>query len=250
MNRPHTNPPTRHDRIDALRGLAMVWMTAFHFCFDLVYFGWLRADFYRAPFWTWQRVAIVSLFLCCAGAGQAVALAQGQGWPRFGRRWARIVACALLVSAASYAMFPHSFIYFGILHGMAAMLLLTRLLARRGAPLFALGAAALALPWLASPAHAAWPALQIFNAPTLNWLGWISQKPVTEDYAPLLPWLGVMLWGVAATRWLMRRHPDWLQAPLPTAAVPLARLGRWSLAYYMVHQPVLIGGLWLLQHAS
>jgi len=30
------------------------------------------------------------------------------------------------------------------------------------------------------------------NAPALNWLGWISQKPITEDYAPLFPWLGVM----------------------------------------------------------
>jgi len=36
------------------------------------------------------------------------------------------------------------------------------------------------------------------NAPALNWLGWISQKPITEDYAPLFPWLGVMWWGAAA----------------------------------------------------
>ena len=30
----------------------MVWMTAFHFCFDLNHFGWLQADFYHGPFWT------------------------------------------------------------------------------------------------------------------------------------------------------------------------------------------------------
>ena len=27
--------PGRLDRVDALRGLAMLWMTAYHFCFDL-----------------------------------------------------------------------------------------------------------------------------------------------------------------------------------------------------------------------
>lgn len=249
MSRRPIDSPQRHDRIDALRGLAMVWMTAFHLCFDLTYFGWLHTDFYRDPFWIWQRVVIVSLFLACAGAGQAVALAQQQGWPRFWRRWIQVAGSALLVSVASYVMFPRSFIYFGILHGMAAMLLLTRWLALRESPLLTWGAVALVLPWLAEPAHAAWPFLRLFNAPILNWLGWISQKPITEDYAPLLPWLGVMLWGLAATRWVLHRHPMTLQAPLPAVARPLAWLGRHSLGYYLLHQPVLIGGLWLLRQA-
>jgi peptidoglycan/LPS O-acetylase OafA/YrhL len=34
--------------------------------------------------------------------------------------------------------------------------------------------------------------------------------------------------------------------PLPGAARPLAVLGRWSLSFYMLHQPVLIGLLWLV----
>ena len=79
----------RLDRIDLLRALAMVWMTAYHFCFDLDHFGLIQQDFYRDPFWTWQRTAIVSLFLFTAGLSQAVASAQGQGWPRFWRRWGK-----------------------------------------------------------------------------------------------------------------------------------------------------------------
>ena len=48
----------RFDRVDALRGLAIVWMAAFHFSFDLNYFRLLhpRQDFYEDPFWTVQRV--------------------------------------------------------------------------------------------------------------------------------------------------------------------------------------------------
>jgi uncharacterized membrane protein len=94
---------SRYDRIDALRGLAIVWMTAFHFSFDLNWFGWWRQDFYNDPVWTWQRTAIVSLFLFCAGLGQAVATRRGQGWPRFWRRWVQVAGCALPVTACCTA---------------------------------------------------------------------------------------------------------------------------------------------------
>jgi uncharacterized membrane protein len=135
----------RFDAIDALRGVAIVWMTVFHFCFDLNHFGWLREDFYRDPVWTWQRTAIVSLFLFCAGLGQAVAHQQAQGWQRFWRRWGQVAGCALLVTAGSYLMFPRSFIYFGVLHGIAVMLILVRLTAGWGHWLWWLGGLAIGL---------------------------------------------------------------------------------------------------------
>jgi uncharacterized membrane protein len=83
----------------------------------------------------------------------------------------------------------------------------------------------------------------IFNSPWLNWLGLITRKPVTEDYVPVLPWLGVMWWGVALGVWFKRAGPSRQVLPLPAFTRPLARLGRWSLSYYMLHQPVMIGAL-------
>jgi uncharacterized membrane protein len=106
--RTYSNAPARFDRLDALRGTAIVWMAAFHFCFDLNHFGWVRQNFYTDPFWTVQRSCIVSLFMFCAGMGQAVALHQGQGWRRFWRRWLQVAGCALLVTAGSWWMFPRS----------------------------------------------------------------------------------------------------------------------------------------------
>ncbi|MCK9215935.1 MAG: DUF1624 domain-containing protein, partial [Rhodoferax sp.] len=95
------------------------------------------------------------------------------------------------------------------------------------------------------------PWADAMNSMRWNWLGWISQKPVTEDYVPLFPWLGVMWWGAAAGGWLVKQQPDWLERPLPQALHALAGLGRWSLSYYLLHQPVLIalvGGVsWLLR---
>lgn len=231
----------RYFLLDALRGAAIVWMTLYHFSFDLNHSGYIQQNFYADPFWTWQRTLIVSLFLFTAGVGQAVAVQQGQSWARFWRRWAQVAGAALLVSAGSLVMFPDSYIYFGVLHGMALMLIVVRLTARWGAWLWAAGALIIALYFIAPSAHLHWPALDFLNDKAVNWLGLISRKPVTEDYVPLVPWLGVMWWGAAAGHWALRRRAHWFAASVPAAGRLLAGLGRWSLSYYLVHQPVLIG---------
>ena len=239
--------------VDALRGAAMVWMTAFHFCFDLSNAGLMQANFYRDPIWTWQRTCILSLFLLCAGAGQAIAVAQGQNWQRFLQRWAQIAGCALLVTLGSMLMFPKSYIYFGVLHGMAVMLFIARLSAGFGRWLWPMGAAVLALKVAAPWALAGGWLPDALNDKTLNWIGLISAKPITEDFVPLVPWLALVWWGMAATQWWLARRTSAVKAATsePSGPVlglrPLAFLGRWSLSYYMVHQPVLLAGLWLFQ---
>ena len=233
--------PLRYDRLDALRAIAILWMAIFHFSFDLSHFGFTQQDFHRDPFWTGQRTCIVSLFLFCAGLGQAIAFEQHQGWPRFWRRWAQVAGCAVLVSLGSYLMFPKSYISFGVLHGIALMLIVTRLTARWGAWLWPLGLVALLLPrFVQHP---------FFDTRLTDWVGLVTRLPVTEDYVPLLPWLGVMWWGVAAGRWLLARRIEWLAGGVARALRPFAALGRWSLTFYMLHQPVLIGVLMLVTWA-
>jgi uncharacterized membrane protein len=138
---------------------------------------------------------------------------------------------------------------------MALMLIVVRLLGGAGRTLWLLGVVALALPPLAAQLHAIWPeGTEFLNAPSFNWLGLISRKPITEDYAPLFPWLGVMCFGMAIGQSVLQQHGAALvrvgQA-LSRGAVGaplrgLALLGRWSLSYYMVHQPLLIGALSLV----
>ena len=230
--------PTSHerfDRLDALRAVAIVWMAAFHFCFDLNHFRFIQQNFYTDPFWTLQRTCIVTLFVFCAGMGQAVAIDQAQGWPRFWQRWARVALCALLVSAGSWWMFPRSYISFGVLHGIALMLILVRFTGAAGRRLWLPGLLAIALPQFV---HHAW-----FDTRWTNWVGLVTHKPITEDYVPLLPWLGLMWWGVAAGQWMLAHRRHWFAGPLPAGLAPLAVLGRWSLSFYMLHQPVLIGAL-------
>jgi uncharacterized membrane protein len=233
----------RFDRLDALRGAAIVWMAAFHLCFDLNLYGLMPAqNFYRDPFWLNQRTGIVTMFLFCAGLAQAVALrgeaARGEGLagrfsPRFWRRWAQVAGCAVLVSLGSAVMFPKSWISFGVLHGIAVMLILTRLVAPAGRWVWAIGALALAVPqFFRHP----W-----FNQPFAHWTGLVTKKPITEDWVPVLPWLGVVLLGLAAGRWLLAHRREVLAGSVPSALAPLAVLGRWSLTFYMTHQLVFLG---------
>lgn len=231
----------RFGRLDALRGAAIVWMAVFHFCFDLNHYRLLNPvqNFYADPFWTVQRAAIVCLFMFTAGLSQAVAHDAGQGWPRFWKRWLQIAGCALLVSAGSALMFPKSWISFGVLHGFAVMLVLARLAAPLRGWLWPLGLLLLSLPHVVQ--H------PFFDTRLTNWVGLVTRKPVTEDFAPVLPWLGVMLWGLVAGQWLLAQRRDVLAGALPALLQPLATLGRWSLTFYMLHQPLLIGAIlaWL-----
>jgi uncharacterized membrane protein len=228
---------TRFDRLDALRGTAIVWMALFHFAFDLNHFRLLEPaqNFYRDPFWTVQRAMIVTLFMSVAGVSIAVALDAGQSWLRFWKRWAQIAGCAVLVSAGSALMFPKSWISFGVLHGFAVMLVIARVAAPLRAWLWPIGLVCIVLPHVVQ--H------PFFDTRWTNWVGLVTRKPVTEDYAPVLPWLGVMLWGLAAGQWLLARRRALLAGALPRAFAPLAALGRWSLTFYMLHQPVLIGAI-------
>ena len=230
----------------------MVWMACFHFSFDLNQFHVIaRQNFYGDPFWTTQRLCIVSMFLLAAGAGQAVAMDAGQTWARFWRRWGQIAGCALLVSLGSLQMFPHSWISFGVLHAMAVMLILLRLLGT-WLPPARLARAPLALAGVAAIAIVAWQLPHrvsdpFFDTRLTNWVGLITHLPPTEDYVPVLPWFGMMLAGYLAASLLLVHARGAFTGRVPSFVRPLAVLGRWSLSFYMIHQPILIGSLELFR---
>ncbi len=225
----------RAERVDALRGLAVLWMAIYHFNFDLNHLGLTvpKQRFFVEPFWVWQRVSILSLFLFVAGVALALAIAQQQSWPQFFKRWLQLVGAATLVSLGSWWVFPQDWIWFGVLHAMVLMLLLARSLLAivdLRAGLVVIACTLLALPWMARAPY--------WDAAWLRWIGLGVIKPVTQDWVPLMPWFGVLLLGVAAGQYLARHHGAWLHAPLGAGARPLVTLGRWSLLFYLLHQPL------------
>ncbi len=240
LARPAARPgaPTRTSArvaaVDALRGIAIVAMIAYHFSFDLRLFGLARLDFEGDPFWLGARAAIVSTFLGLVGVSVVLARNAGVSAAQRWKRTATIAACALAVSVASWLAFPTSYIWFGILHCIAVASVVAWPFTRLPRIAFACGATMIVAGLVV--AH---PAV---DSRALAGIGFTTHKPVTQDYVPLFPWLGAALVGVAAGDTLVRRSFAPL-AFLARAPRALAWLGRHSLAVYMVHQPILIGAL-------
>lgn len=236
------NPVPRLALVDALRGFAVAQMIVYHFIYDLSYFGWVDLVMTRDQPWVAWRTAIVTQFLLLVGVSLVLRTSFKPSDADFWKRWAQIAAAALLVSAASWLVFGPRFIYFGILHFVAASLLIARPLLRLGVWNIGLGAAGIAL--------GLFYVNELFNTPPATVIGFMTFKPRTEDYVPLFPWIGVVLVGSGfAALW---QHAGWR---VPAALMPLNEraprwllyLGTWALTVYLMHQPILLGAMTLLR---
>jgi uncharacterized membrane protein len=229
----------RLDVVDAARGLALVAMGAYHFTWDLAYFGVVDALTPYTPPMRWASHLIGGAFLALTGL--SLALAQGQGFRArpFWLRLLRVGAASALVTGASYAVAPQAPILFGILHCifMASLLAVPFLARPHPWAALLLGLALVGAPLVYTSSA--------FEAPWLLWLGLGAQDPATLDWRPLMPWGGVALAGLGLAQ-LLPRPPAWRLKPLRG----LAFAGRHSLAIYLIHQPILLGLLYAALHVS
>ncbi|MBB4199426.1 hypothetical protein CCR94_20210 [Rhodoblastus sphagnicola] len=227
--------------IDAARGGALLAMAAYHFTWDLAAFRWIDGAVTASRDFHLLGHAIAASFLFLSGyslvlARRARAVALWRD-PHYWRRWGQVAAAAGAITLVSFQLFPDAPIFFGILHCIALSSLFALPLVE--APVAAiLGAAALAL---AAPGFFAAP---VFDAKLFWWTGLSTFQPASQDYRPLLPWLGFLLLGVAAARRPLPARAE--REPNRRLIAPFAWLGRHSLAFYLIHQPLLYGALALI----
>jgi len=228
--------------IDALRGLAVAQMIVYHFIYDLNYFGWVSLAMNRDHPWVLWRTLIVTQFLLLVGVSLVLRSAYKPGWGDFWRRWIEVAAAAALVSLGSWLVFGPRLIWFGILHFIAAGLIIGRLLLPLRAWCIPLGLAVIAAG--VTFRH------EFFGSMPTSVVGFAPSKPRMEDYVPLFPWLGVVLIGIGlASLWKERAFALAPALRKVNAAPPrlLVLLGTWALTVYLVHQPLLMGALWLVK---
>ena len=228
-----------------IRGFAILLMFIYHFSWDLTYFRFADFGIFSDPLWIWFARFIAGLILLVVGMGQAISfensLKNGFRAKTFFKRLVIIASSAAAVSIGTYLIDPATYVYFGVLHHITlATILLTLALYLPTSSLLILAVASFAAPQFFT--H------EIFSAEWLWWLGLTPVTPATIDYVPLLPWFGVSLIGAIMAR-EMRDLPSLTRilAWQPTHALGhlVYFAGRHSLVLYMVHQPILFGGVYL-----
>jgi len=232
--------------IDIARALALVAMAIYHFAWDLQNFGYIEAPTVDVGGWKLFARADASSFLFLVGVSLVLANHPVIRWGSFWKRFAMIAAAAAAITVVTYFVTPRDFIFFGILHSIAVASLIGLLFLRVPPAITILAAVFTFLaPWyLKAP---------LFDHPVLWFIGLSDRLRPSNDYVPLLPWLTPVLLGIAAARVLKAKQGfDWLRrhAPHGRIASTLALGGRHSLAFYLLHQPILFGLVFLASQVA
>ncbi len=230
---------SRIELLDFARGIALIAMTIFHFGFDLELLGVKDAGFISQPHWKYFARAIASSFLFLAGFSLYLSHGKGILWTSWKPRMVKIVAAALLITIATYFATPDQYIFFGILHAIAFASVARLIFLRIPWPVIVVIAIGVfAMRYYGRTA--------LLDAPYWYWTGLSAANPNSSDYVPVFPWFSAPLLGIAIAkicnqmRWFEAlAKPQLDQAP----ARALKFIGRHSLVYYLLHQPIMIAAL-------
>lgn len=230
----------RIELLDWLRGVALIAMAIFHFAFDLEMFGVVEPGYTVQPHWKYFARAIASSFLFLVGFSLFLAHSEGIRWRAFSIRFAKVAGAAALITIVTWFATPDVFIFFGILHSIALASLL-------GLAFLRFSWWGVALAAVAVFTLRAFGRTPMLDAPVWWWSGLSEISPRASDYVPIFPWFGAVLLGIAAAK--LARNRQWLpeiaRFEMDNAPGRLLKfIGRHSLVFYLLHQPVMIALLY------
>ncbi|WP_333870703.1 heparan-alpha-glucosaminide N-acetyltransferase [Desulforamulus putei] len=210
--------------LDLLRGTAILLMVLFHIIFDLNEFFQVPIPYAEGPVFYIGKAA-ASLFIFVAGI--SCSLSRNNV-----KRGVKLIGLGLLITLVTSLVVPGSNIIFGILHFLGTAVLLYDFFKRlRPGILLILGTAVI---WAGS-------CFQQITMPNslLAPLGLLGPDFYSVDYYPLVPWLGLFLYGVAVGKMIYKEKKSLFPA-FPLRQNLINTLGRHSLSIYLLHQPVIL----------
>lgn len=221
--------------VDAARGAAIIGVVIFHIIWDLEFVGFISGIAFH-PIWLGFGKTLAGSFMFLVGVSQILAHGQAFKLHRFTKRLIVLSLSAFMITTITWFAFPTTFIYFGILHAIAAASLIGLVFLKLpSAIILAVSITILILPYFLS-----WPT---FDTRWLAWVGFSETPPSSNDFVPIFPWVGLSLLGMAITKFRQERSifPKLsAQYDKNPAVHRLGWFGRYSLIIYLVHQPILL----------
>lgn len=236
-----TARPPRIGLLDTARGVALIAMASYHFTWDMEFMGYLAPGTAETGWLKIYARAIATTFLFIVGVSLVLSSTPAVRWPSFWKRFGMIAAAAAVISIATRIAMPDGWIYFGILHCIAVLTLIGIVFIQLPLAVTLVVTLALLAAWIID--NFGTPGLlrsSFFDPRYLAWIGLAAMPERSNDYVPLFPWAMPFFAGLSFASIAIRTRLPHRLATLGTGSWWPARLGRHSLAFYLIHQPVLI----------
>jgi len=180
------------------------------------------------------RYTIITIFLLSMGMSLALVHKNGIRWASMHKRILQLGSASLVVTVATYFVFPISWIYFGILHFILVASLITVMLLKSPKITLLLSITIL----IGSATH-----ILHFNGLYAVLKEPLSLPTYTEDLVPLFPWLAVVFIGTLLVHHNL--HQKIFTHPLFNTKFRINRvlqkMGQNSLLIYLIHQVIIFG---------
>ena len=224
--------------LDVLRGASVLAMIVYHFFWDLGFFGFIKLESMTQGFPLLIAQCIGGCFIIISGISSKLASSSSDFIMKFLKRLGLLVSICLLITSVTFFLDNKSFIYFGILHFLAACSIVGFFLAKIKSSyvLFIFFVFCLLL----SMSNIA------FDLPGYySWLGFNLEVPITNDFYPLFPWISFYFFGLwvckPVTGYMMNKNENkkiYDEENFNIVFRGLKFLGRNSLMIYILHQPI------------
>ena len=236
----------RYLEIDFLRGVAILMMIVFHFLFDLALFKIANFPIFSNPFWLVYRETGVFIFMSVSGFCLYREHHEKILWNRVWKRFLKLMLAGACITIATYYYSPDKTIWLGILQFFALAGLLGLFFLRFDRLNLILGVLIIAFGFIGKVNEA-----PNYMGPLFTWVGFGTMHLNTFEIFPIVPFFGYYLIGIYLGKKLseakdqdhylihINPHNEWIRF--------IAFFGHYSLLIYLIHQPILLGILYLSQ---
>lgn len=236
----------RYIEIDFYRGVAILMMILFHLLFDLSLFQIAQVPIFTNPFWLLYRETGVFVFMSVSGFCLVLEHQNRIRWKLFWKRFIKLMLAGSLITLATYYYNSHKTIWLGILQFFALSSFLGLAFLKFKKFNLILGVLIIALGFIGNLNEASH-----YIGPWFTWIGFGTMHMNTFEIFPLVPFFGYILVGMYMGALLIpEKKADYFIFPLnpQNEAIRFTSFfGKHSLLIYLIHQPILLGVLYLFK---